>query len=250
MPADRQTDVTIALNWTRMTIPDIPYFAEQYLLGTTVDQRSTSVNLHLPGTTSEYFNDNDDLFQFTFAKNIKRDLSLGWYFFKIPIDMHFAANIKYIRRDIRNNTGTGTGFDLALLLKTELSVLLDFEWLGDLSFGANFKDLGGTSVTWDTESKHEDEIPQTKRIGLALTQPVEQFNSVVILATDVNYEYQQIWNYGLDIEYNKLVSLRLGKTRNDYTSGLSLKIFKFTIDYAFLNNSLGLTNRVGIRFQY
>ncbi|MCD4651805.1 MAG: hypothetical protein K8S56_08485 [Candidatus Cloacimonetes bacterium] len=243
-------NVSIAANWTRLTVPDIPFFSENYLLGTTVDQRSAFIDLHLPGQTSEYFDDTDDIYQFTFAKNIHHDLNLGWYFFKVPVDLYFAANVKYIKRDIRTHTGTGTGFDLGVLTRTNLAILLDIDRLGDISFGTTFKDLGGTTVTWDTESKHEDEILQTRRAGVALFQPIPQWNTNVVLASDINFEYSEVWNYGLDIEYKKLVSLRAGMTNKDFTSGLSLNLFRFTMDYAFVTNSLGFTNRVGLRFRY
>ena len=41
-------DVSIGLNLTRLTISKIPYFSEEYLINTSVDERINNSALHLP----------------------------------------------------------------------------------------------------------------------------------------------------------------------------------------------------------
>jgi len=243
-------DVTIGINWTRLTIDDIPIFKEDYLVGTTVDQRALNPELQLTGIPDGEFKSTDDLVQFAFAKHIHYDLNLGWLFFEVPFDFYFGGNIKYIKRKLLDNIGTGTGFDFALISKTDLSILLDLDWLGKLSWGLNFQNVGGTTITWDTESKHEDEVLFNTKLGLALFQPLEFINSSFILSHDVDYVYDKTNHYGFELLYKTLLGFRLGYYEGNFSTGLSLKLYDFNLDYAFVTNNLGNTNRVGLRVDF
>ncbi len=244
------SEVTIGLNWTRLTVEDIPYYAEEHLLGTTVDQRSSDPDLQLTGNPDGTFSSKDDLYQFAFSKNIHSDVNLGWLFFELPIDINFGGSIKYIKRDLEDHLGSGMGFDLALMFKTDLAVLMDIKGLGYISAAANFKDVGGTTITWDTASDHEDEIMQSTKTGYAFTQPIPAWKSKFILAMDVDYEYKDIYHYGLEWEYAETLALRGGYYDENFSSGVSLKFWNFALDYAFVTNVLGDTHRVGIKFIY
>jgi len=70
-------NVTIGINWTRLTIEDIPVFNEEHLVGT-VDQRAAFPWLNLTGVPDDVFTSTDDLFQIAFAKFLHYDLNLGW----------------------------------------------------------------------------------------------------------------------------------------------------------------------------
>ncbi len=242
--------VTIGLNWTRLTVDDIPYFSEEHLVGTTVDIRSSYLDLHLPGTPDANFRSTDDLFQFSFSKNVHRDLNLGWYFFELPVDLNFGGNIKYIKREMYDYLGTGTGLDLATYFRTDMAVLFDRDWMGHLSAGLNFRDLGGTVITWNTPADHEDEVLFTTKFGLAVDQPVPQWHSVFILAYDIDYDYTRVYHYGVEWQYKDLGALRTGYTDDSFSAGLTLNVYNFMLEYAFVTNNLGNTNRVGIRFHY
>lgn len=243
-------EVTIGINWTRLTIDDIPIFKEDYLVGTTVDQRALNPALQLTGIPDGEFKSTDDLVQFAFAKHVHYDLNLGWLFFEVPFDFYFGGNIKYIKRKLLDNIGTGTGFDFAMISKTDLSILLDLDWLGKLSYGLNFQNVGGTTITWDTESKHEDEVLFNTKFGLALFQPLEFLNSSFILSHDVDYVYDKTHHYGFEFLYKTLLGFRLGYYEDNFSTGLSLKLYDFNLDYAFVTNNLGNTNRVGLRVDF
>ncbi|MDY0152601.1 MAG: hypothetical protein RBS43_10050, partial [Candidatus Cloacimonas sp.] len=141
-------EVSIAFNYTQLTVSDIPYFDEKYLIGTNVDQRINNWQYHLSGEPDSKFNATDGLFQFSFAKNIHYNANMGWLFFEIPFDFSFGGNIKLINRSIMDKTGTGTGLDFGMKAKTDLSVIFDQESFGDLHFGVNFQDIAGTEIAW------------------------------------------------------------------------------------------------------
>ena len=242
-------EVTIGFNWTRLTIEDIPVFKEEHLVGT-VDQRSAFPWLNLTGVPDDKFTSTDDLFQLAFAKHVHYDLNLGWLFYELPFDFYFGSNIKYIKRKILDHIGSGTGFDFSFITKTSLEVLLDIEWMGDISFALNFQDIGGTSITWDVESKHKDEILFNTKFGIAVFQPLEFIKSSIIISMDTDYVYETIQHYGLEFLYDKYLSFRLGYYDSNFSTGLSVKVYDISIDYAFLTNVLGSTNRVGLRINF
>jgi hypothetical protein len=248
--------VTLGVNWTRLTVDDIPIYKEDYLVGTTVDQRATDPELQLPADPDGNFTSADDLFQLGFAKHIHYDLNLGWVFFEIPFDVYWGSNVKYIKREMMDNIGTGIGYDFSYLSRTNLASILDLKWMGDFAFGVNFQNLGGTTINWDTESKHEDQILFNTKLGLAYFQPIPWWNSELILSKDTDYVYGRTHHYGLEFNYKSLASLRLGyynvnsDESDNLSAGLSINIYDFEIDYAFLTNNLGNTNRVGLRINF
>ena len=244
-------EVTIGVNWTRLSIPDIPIFNEQYLIGTTIDQRVTFPSLHLTGIPDGSFTSTDDLIQFAFSKHLHYTFNMGWIFFEMPLDFHFGGNIKYIKRSILDFTGTGTGFDLSVLWRNDLSKWFDVNWLGDLSVGLNMQDIGGTSISWDTISRNSDEVVMNSKLGFAYRQPLEALNSKILIATDTDYHvYGQRQSYGFEYQYDDFIAGRLGYNSSHFSTGLTLRLFDINIDYALVANSLGNSHRVGLRVSF
>ncbi len=241
--------VTIALNWTRLTINDIPIFKEEHIYGTNVDQRSTDLEwiLNEAGIPDGKFTSTDDLFQLAFAKHIHQDFHMGWLFFDLPLDMYFGGNIKYIKRKIYENLGDGVGFDLSFKLKTSLGVLFDYSELGDIAIGLNLQDVAGTVITWNTESDHTDKILFNTKLGFAYEQPLKFIRSRLTLAMDIDYVYETVRHFGAEIQYKDIIAVRSGYYNENISAGMSVKIFDFTLDYTFLTNVLGNTNRIGLR---
>lgn len=242
-------DVVIGFNWTRLTIEDIPYYSEEHLIGT-VDQRIAFPWLNLTGVPDGNFSSFDDLFQFTFAKYLRYNWDLGWFFYELPIDIYLGGNFKYIKRSMWNYLGSGTGFDLSLKIKSDLGMLTDLENVGKLSLGLNFQDLGGTTISWDTESDREDEILFNTKLGAAWEVPLNFINSEAVFAWDMDYVYGNSHNFGMEIEYKRIVAFRAGLKDSDFTAGLSVSLYDVSVDYAFLTNTLGPTNRVGIKVTF
>ncbi|MDZ4122259.1 MAG: hypothetical protein U1C33_07540, partial [Candidatus Cloacimonadaceae bacterium] len=195
--------VTIGFNVTRLSIDDIPYFDEKYLIGTNVDQRINNMNLQLTGIPDGRFRSVDDLYQFAFAKHIRYDANLGWLFFEVPFDFFFGGNIKYIKRQIKDNYGTGTGDDFGILVKTDLSTIVDIEYLGELALGLNFQDVSGTDISWDTATESKDEILYNTKLGVSIKQPIESLHSSVTLAYDRDYVYGGTNHFGIEWNYKE-----------------------------------------------
>ncbi|MDD2229001.1 MAG: hypothetical protein PHY48_06285 [Candidatus Cloacimonetes bacterium] len=243
-------EVSIGFNVTRLTVSDIPYFSEEYLIGTNVDQRINDFQYHLPGVPDDKFNSRDDLYQFSFSKNLHYDANMGWLFFEVPFDFSFGGTIKLIKRAIWDNMGTGTGLDFGFKAKTDLSVIFDQEKLGDLHFGVNFQDLAGTDISWDTVSEIKDEVLFNTKIGVAVVQPIPILKSTVSLAYDYDYVYEGTKHYGIDWDYNDKGNLRAGYYDKNFSCGASVKLYGVMLDYALITNPIGLTNRLGLRVRF
>ncbi|MBN2830519.1 MAG: hypothetical protein JXR56_09395 [Candidatus Cloacimonetes bacterium] len=241
-------NVSIGIGWTRLTIDGIPEFSETHLVGTNVDIRSADPDLHLTGIPDSEFKSFDDLFQFSFAKQLNYEADLGWGFFKVPFQVNMGGNVKFIRRTLQDNYGTGSGFDIGLLIKSDLSVLMDREWLGKIGFGVNLQNVSGTDITWDTSSNHKDEVLYNTKMGINIEQPIPKWKSSLIIAYDKDYLYDKPYHLGLELDYNKYIQVRGGYTANNVTTGMSIKVYSFYIDYGFITNSIGNTNRLGLRF--
>ncbi len=242
--------VSIGFNWTRLAVTDIPYFDEEYLIGTNVDQRINNSIYHLPGTPDKQFDSNDDLIQFAFSKNMHYDINMGWLFFEIPFDLSVGGTIKLIRRNIWDNSGDGTGIDLGFKAKTDLAVIFDQESFGELHYGMNFQDIAGTEIAWNTVTEMRDEVLFNTKAGAALVQPLPKLKSTVTLAYDYDFVYEGTSHYGLDWNYNDKGSLRLGYYDSNYSTGASIKLYGVMVDYALITNPIGITNRLGLRVNF
>ncbi len=242
--------VSIGFNVTRLSVNDIPFFSEEYLIGTNVDQRINNSYYHLPGVPDGKFTSRDDLYQFSFAKNIHYDANMGWLFFEVPFDFSFGGDIKLIKRSIKDNMGTGTGLDFGFKAKTDLAVIFDQEDFGNLHFGLNFQDLAGTDITWNTDSEIKDEVLFNTKMGVAIEQPIPPLNSTVCVAYDYDYVYNGTKHYGIDWEYDNKMGVRAGYYDKNFSWGASVKLYGVIIDYAMVTNPIGLTNRLGLRVKF
>ncbi|NLO11465.1 MAG: UPF0164 family protein [Candidatus Cloacimonetes bacterium] len=242
--------VSIGLNLTRLTISDIPHFSESYLVGTNVDERINNSDLHLPGVPDAKFSSTDDLYQFAFSKHFKYDANMGWLSFEIPFDFYIGGNVKFIKRKLWNNYGTGTGIDLSLKTTTDLSVVFDVEELGKIDFGINFQDIAGTDINWDTISKIKDEVLFNTKVGIAVRQPIPALHSQLTLAYDYDYVYNGTNHFGVEWTYKDDGSIRAGYYDTNLSFGATVKVYDIYLDYALVTNPVGLTNRLGLRLRF
>lgn len=239
-------EVTIGFNWTRLSIDDIPIFSENHLIGTNIDQRAAFEEFQLTAIPDGKFKSTDDLFQFAFSKHIHHDADLGWFLFVLPIDYHLGVNFKYIKRDMLEYTGDGTGFDVGFLIKTDLGILVDQEYLGKIACGVNLQDIGGTGISWDTQSKHKDEVLFNTKLGFSYLHDLKKYHSKLTVAYDKDYVYEKTDHFGLEWNYKDQTKFRLGYYDQNFSAGIGLKVSIFSLDYAFLTNNLGNTNRIGL----
>jgi hypothetical protein len=244
---------TIGISFTQLSIDDIHIYDEKWIVGDRegVDVRSSDIDLHLTGDPDGSFDSSDKLFEFALSKNFLYLWDVSWIFFKIPLDFYLGGTFKYIKRDIYKNTGTGMGVDLSFMLETDFALLTDIDWLGSIRYGLSVQDVAGTSITWDTESRHVDKIITNPRMGIAIIQPLDFIQSELILSFDWYNMYGYEQSFGAEFDYNDLISIRTGVHEDKFSAGIGLKYREYSVDYAFLaNNDLGSSHRVGLKITF
>ncbi len=239
---------TISLAWVRLSVEDIPRYAFDET--SNAFQRITGSALPLDGDAEGSFSSYDDAYYITFAKYKRLNMNLGWQYFEVPIDFAYGANFKILRQQIDDKTGSGLGVDLGIQVRMALSDLFDDDLYGDLSFGLNAQDLTNTEITWDTDSKHRDEVERNFKYGFAYIQPLQFIKSRFTLAYDVNSKYEGSTHFGTELLYNSILAMRLGSNNGDFTTGAGIYFWKFQFDYAYQSHDLGNSHRVSVLLNF
>ena len=250
----------ISVDWVRLSVQDIPRFDSPLLDDptSTYDTRIAEAgespigpwnSFALTNAPLGFSNSNDDALFITLAKLNKLDVDFGWQYFVIPITIPVGLNIKLIRQSIFGNASSGIGFDFGTMLKFGLDDLLDDSRLGKISLGFAVKDIWNTKLTWDTDSRHSDQIPRSWHVGASYLQPLPKISGQLLLAYSLEKKYETLHNVGLEYMYYNRLALRFGMTDGKFTAGVGLKVSLFRIDYAFRSHELGGSHRINTSFQ-
>ena len=245
-----QNNATVGANWIRLTIDDIPIYDEKHLIGTNIDQRTAFAELHLSAIPDGKFKSTDDMYQLAFAKQFTQIIDLGWDLFELPIDIYLGGVCKFINRKMLDFKGSGMGFDLSFMLNTNLGLLFDTEKIGNIACSVNFQDIGNTKITWNTETRHSDDILFNTKFGIAYYQSLDALYSNLILSYSKDHIYDKTDYFGLAWNFKDITEFRLGTYDKNFSAGAGVFIHGFNIDYAFLTNNLGNTNRIGLGYTF
>jgi hypothetical protein len=145
-----------------------------------------------------------------------------------------GANVKYYMGSGLNNSATGFGFDLGLLVN-----------LGDMfMIGVNAMDLAGSSINWDSGTT--DIVSGLYKAGLALNLA----NDKLKLAADVDFDGSSLGDTHVGMEFQLIdeLALRGGVVLTDnfqdyvLTVGAGINVAGLYVDAAYLlDETLGNT---------
>lgn len=242
-------NTTIALNWVRFGVDEIPYFPAY---SDVVRQMMIEQNNGQPGTSEgKYFEDREDAVFLTVAKKFDTVLDLGWEFFKLPIKVNTGLNVKFINIDIAGNQASGIGFDAGVGFNVDLNNMFSSKNVGIMRLGAVISDFNNTGISWSKDA--EDAIPLRIKLGAEYPWELDVVNSVVTLAYSTTLEPEYNSNskhYGVEWLYNDLVALRLGYDNENITAGTGVYFMNFSLDYAYKSTDLGDENKVGFSYKF
>ncbi|TSA49103.1 hypothetical protein D4R47_04390 [archaeon] len=165
------------------------------------------------GTPGNLFNWNESAIVGTLATNIM-DIGLA------------GANVKYYMASGVDNTASGFGFDLGLLVK-----------LGDMfTIGVNAKDLGNSNLTWTSGAT--DSITGLYTAGLAMSL----VDGRLVLATDVDFDGTNLGDAHIGIEFKVIdeLALRGGVVLTDnfqnyyFSAGAGINVAGLYVDVAYI----------------
>jgi hypothetical protein len=234
----------VSVAWIRLSVDDIPrYFFDK-------GEKELDPTLQLKDGPVGYFGNFNDAFFISFAKYTKWNIDLGWQYFELPIDIGGGLNFKIIRQALDDKTGSGLGVDAGMMMRLNLNDVFVEDLYGDFIFGINVQDITNTKITWDTDSKHKDQIDRNFKYGVSYSQPLSFINSQLTVAYDINSKYDGSTHLGGEFLYNSMLAVRIGANSGFFTTGAGVYFWKFKFDYAYQGHDLGNSHRVSVLFSF
>jgi len=177
---------TVGASWIRLAVDDIPHYIDTDLNRSWEERNGPDSGLHLTEPASGYFTFSNNAYILTFARKTTWNWDFGWQYFQIPVDFGYGINFKFLNLQLDNRAASGIGIDAGMRLKLGLDNLFADDNYGKLSFGISAQDLFDTKLTWNTNSKHSDNIERNWRFGFALSQPLKFADSELLLAWEID----------------------------------------------------------------
>lgn len=179
---------------------------------------------------------------------------------RISQTFSYGGNIKFILRDIGDNSAWGLGFDAGIVMNPS----------GKLLIGLNLQDVTTTLVAWDTGER--ELITPALRAGLSYPLFLDKLGGQLHPALDLVFRFENReeatllhagpgsldMNLGWEYVYRNSFSLRLGFADigqpdaqlnvGKFSAGIGFHLPKLMVDYAFLGHEeLGDTHRISAR---
>jgi len=233
-------DAVIAVNWIRLGVDDIPLYPE--LQGDSYYERLLNPGLRPSGAPSGFISDVENAIFVSFAKKNHIRANLGWMFHRVRMDLPFGVNIKWIRQSIGDYQASGIGIDLGAMLRISLEDLVQTRGLGYLGFGLHLQDVTRSTMTWNT--KHQDSVPVNVIFGTSYDRSFFNQKVRMILAVDRESRWGGDTRLGAELCAFNRIFLRIGRAHSQLTGGAGLRVWKFTVDYAFQTHELDALHRV------
>jgi hypothetical protein len=236
-------DITLALNWVRLSVGDLAQTPDLTNVGVT-DEREQEVE-ELYGSAPNYFSDNEDAVVLSVARDNKFTLDWGWLYYKETIDVPIGINFKIIHQAIGSfGTANAIGVDGGAMLRFSLADFLLNPSLGNVSFGVSVTDISGTQLAWSTQ--RTEIIPMQVTGGIAYAQPIPVIHSVATVSSDFILDESTQPRFGLEMTYEKNISLRVGLDQGEFTTGAGYNWeHKIDINYSLsIDDALGPVNRL------
>jgi hypothetical protein len=235
--------MTLGLGWLRLGVDDIPRFS--YNIGTEPEGS---------------FGDNENAFFIAPA------ISYDWKVRSRNIKCMAGIGMKLIYNKLDDRQATGLGMDAGILIRSYVGdwfygrsskqIILGVEpvnlpessW-GIVSFSLVAQDVGGTNISWNTATQHQDIRPANYKIGAGYQIPLKFMRSDLAFAWETATEEYQKGRVGMELSYRKTLMLRAGRDQEKLVWGGGLRFWRLQLDYAFTPHELGNTHRVGCLFK-
>lgn len=235
--------IAVGVGWLRLGVDDIPRYAP--LQGNRLD-RLTTGHYRSTGQHEGYFSDVEDAIVVALGKKIKFDLGIGLKprMLVLPVEVSIGLSGKFINQKLDDKTGTGQGLDAGLLLRLVSRNEDRGEAQSWLGCSAVVRDLSRTTIAWNTNSNHKDQIEAAILFGLAGSHYFTSFESRLTISIDQEVKPLQETHVGVEFAFLHTIALRAGVWGERFSAGAGLLFRGFRVDYAFVTHDLGHTHRV------
>ncbi len=237
-------DISVGVGWVRLGVDDIPRYPSLPQL------ERDRIRIAQAGAIGA-FNYAQNAFFFTVARRSDFVFSMGWQYLELPVTLALGSTVKYLTVSAGDSAaveGSGIGLDLGAQLHFELSRAIDNERLGRVSLGMTGVNVGGTKITWNTDTERSDMQSFGIGYGVAYTQPIPEIRSA-ITGTIADHAAGTVW--GLEYTFADLISLRAGSDISDSSPtafGIGLGWRGLHLDYGLQRHTLGASHRVSVRY--
>jgi hypothetical protein len=231
---------TLGFSVIRLGIDDIP---DTRNAGVDADGNPTTDPLRfsrIDPSRVTYFNAADWAFTFSYARRHDEDLTWG-------------ASVKFIRRDLGENSATGLGIDVGAWYRP----------MPALQLGAAVQDVTTTFLAWDTGTN--ELISPTLKLGGAYMLDALDGTFTPAADLDVRFEDRRYASLahvgpvsldlhaGLEYRFRGVAALRVGYSDvKQLTLGAGIHLPKLSVDYSFAKfdaaDQLGNTHRISLMF--
>lgn len=160
-------------------------------------------------------------------------LLMGSVAMALPGLGYVGGSVKSYSHTLFGERGTGLGFDVGVLI-TGL--------IPNLAVGAAAYDLGGTKITWTTDTV--DVVPGMFKVGAAFT--LAEMGLTVAADFDFEAEGESVLHFGAELVIaGTPIAVRGGAVSAEpgafnFTAGAGLKLGQLSVDVAYLQNPEGL----------
>lgn len=182
------------------------------------------------GNPTDTFDDSEVSMTLGYAKRLGDFIAVG-------------ASATYLSHELEQHSATGLAFGGGVLASYGVSD----DFVRRLRVGASAAQIGGR-LEWDTESGHEDELPITSRLGLAID--LAPGDAALTLSTQVtSVENMDVTSqYGAELTLMHALVLRGGWDGDRASFGAGIRAGSFRFDYAYYDDVLeeGATHWVGL----
>ena len=172
---------------------------------------------------------------------ITSNWDMGWIYQDVRIDIPIGVNFKYIRQNLLSYSASGMGLDLGTMIRIHFADLLGSEEFGVFSFGINLQDFTTTQIRWNT--RHEDPVRMNTKWGVSYRQPLPFSSHYLLIAFDWDTRYGDR-HFGFAYSAFDVIGLRLGLHGKHLTGGAGIRLWRLSLDYAFITHELNYLHRV------
>ncbi len=243
----KASDYTLAVNWIRYSVIDIPRRPDLFLSGEHTEEARKREILKHRGTGFGYFSNVENNLYLSFARMFHYNIFLDWMFKNLSVKIPVGVNLKLLHKKLDQSQAYGLGADFGARCQFDFGELIG-NGLGDISLGIMLKDMTETNIYWETQ--HLDKIPPTLETSIAFEQSLPVFDSILSLSLSRNNRYEKEINAGLEYSIKRVVAIRAGHNYNGFSGGCGLFFRLFNIqhnlNYAFHSHAIGNSHRIGI----
>ena len=240
--------LAFGVSWIRLGVDDIPRYAP--LMGTRLE-RLTGKN-RSTGQPEGYFSDAEDAVIVSMAKKIPFTLGLGprSRMLILPMELSLGANGKFIHHKLDQNAGSGQGLDAGVLLRAVNKTMIRNQPSSWLGMALMARDVSRTTLSWDTDSQHRDQMETTVLVGAAGSKYFRSFSSRLTVAVDHELMPFRDLHTGVELEILHTLALRAGIHNQTFSAGAGLQFKGLSLDYAFISHDLANSHRISGAFRF